>query len=381
MASILLVDDEKNILLLLKEVLVKMDHDLTLAENGAVALELIENNNFDLILSDLQMPKVNGLQVLKASKAKDPNIEVLILTGYGSIKSAVRAMKSGAFEYLSKPVDIDELRLKVEQALLHRKMKIKIEQQQAELEAYHTMLERDLKLAQQVQKSLVPQAIQNERVNIGIKHLPMIDVGGDFADIYYDSHRWLYLTLVDVTGHGITAALLVNRVCSELRKLVREGLAPNEILFYLNNFIIDIFYRAGMFLTMCSCKIDLEEMTCTYSGSAHPAILMWHKKTGKLEELSSQNTIIGFQKLALNEFIQDTIPLAPGDKITLFTDGIIDIEKEPKKPLGLSGFKNALKSHIHLPPTDVPEAILADLDAHASGHIRDDIFFIVAELL
>ena len=381
MASILLVDDEKNILLLLKEVLAKMGHELTLAENGAIAIKRIEENNFDLVVSDLQMPKVNGLQVLKACKEKDPHIEVLILTGYGSIKSAVRAMKAGAYEYLSKPVDIEELRLKVGQALLHRDMKIKIEQQQAEIEAYHTMLDRDLKLAQQVQRSLVPQPIQNERVTIGIKHLPMIDVGGDFADVYYDYHRWLYLTLVDVTGHGITAALLVNRVCSELRKLIREGLAPNEILYYLNNFIIDIFYRAGMFLTMTSCKIDLHKMTCTYAGSAHPAVLLWRKASGILEELSSQNTIIGFERQQLSDFVQDVVNLEPGDKLTLFTDGIIDIEIEPKKPLGLKGFKHALKSHIHLAPDEVPEAILSDLNAQSTGRIRDDIFFIVAEFL
>ncbi|MBD3290990.1 response regulator, partial [candidate division KSB1 bacterium] len=238
MASILVVDDDKNILLFLREILARMGHELTTADNGAKALEILEEKGFDLIVSDLQMPWVDGISVLKASKKKDPDTEVLILTGYGSIKSAVRAMKAGAFEYLSKPVDVDELRIKVNQALEHRDMKIEIERQKQELTEFNEMIARDLKLAEQVQDSLVPQPFENHRIGVGVKYMPMIGVGGDYADIYFDGLRTVYLTIVDVTGHGITAALLVNRVCNEVRKLIRDQLEPNQIITNLNNFIV-----------------------------------------------------------------------------------------------------------------------------------------------
>ena len=165
MASILVVDDDKNILLFLREILARMGHELATADNGARALEIIEESDFDLIVSDLQMPWVDGISVLKASKKKNSDTEVLILTGYGSIKSAVRAMKAGAFEYLSKPVDVDELRIKVNQALQHRDMKIKIEKQKQELTEFNEMIARDLKLAEQVQDSLVPQPFENHRMS------------------------------------------------------------------------------------------------------------------------------------------------------------------------------------------------------------------------
>lgn len=380
MASILLVDDEKNILILLNEVLSKNDHRLTLAEGGAQALDFIEKNDYELVISDLQMPKVDGMQVLKASKKKNPYTEVLILTGYGSIKSAVRAMKAGAFEYLSKPVDIEEFRFKVSQALVHREMKIKIEKQQQQINEQHAMIARDLKLAEQVQQSLVPQPIISDRIELSVKYLPMIGVGGDYADLYYDGSRFVYLTIIDVTGHGITAALLVNRVCSELRKLVREGLNPNEILFSLNNFIFEIFYRAGMFLTMFSCRIDLEKNICQYSGSAHPSVILWQRRDNLFRQLPSQNTIIGFERRNINQFQQDQVPITSGDKLLLYTDGLIEIENVNKKPLGVTGLMELITRSIHLSPAELPEAILIDLNNYMKKQVRDDIFLIVAEI-
>ena len=151
-ASILLVDDDRNILFLLSEALKKYNYDLTMANGGEKALKVLDEKRFDLIISDLQMPRVDGLDVLKVGKEKNPDTEVLIITGYGSVKSAVNAMKLGAFEYLSKPVDVEELRLKVAQALKHRELKIQIEEQRRALKEYHEMIQRDLNLAEQIHR-------------------------------------------------------------------------------------------------------------------------------------------------------------------------------------------------------------------------------------
>jgi len=373
MASILIVDDDKNILYFLKEVLAKLNHQLVTADSGVRALEILEKQDFDLIVSDLQMPWVDGIGVLKTSKKKNPYTEVLILTGYGSIKSAVRAMKSGAFEYLQKPVDVDELRMKVAQALEHREMKIKLDE-------YNEMIARDLRLAEQVQQSLVPLAVRNERIEVGVKYSPMIGVGGDYADIYYDGNRFIYLTIVDVTGHGITAALLVNRVCNELRKLIRDRLEPSDILANLNNFIVEIFFNTGMFMTMFSCMIDLDEQKCIYAGAAHPAVILWQHQTNEYQQLPSQNSIIGFEKKDKDQLFQNSITIHPGDKLILYTDGVIEIEDTSKKPVGVNGLMKFLKKSIHLTPVEIPELIVEDLMLYSQRQIRDDIFLIVAEI-
>ena len=236
MAKIIAVDDEKSITYLLSEVLKKDGHDVTTLQDGKLVADEIVKQEYDLVISDLHMKEVGGIEVLKAVKNSSENTEVLILTGHGTISSAVEAMKLGAFEYLTKPIDMEELRLKVQKALERRSFRLQIEKQKKELNEQQEMIRKDLKLAEQVQRSLVPKPVALPNLDVAVNYMPMIGLGGDFADIYYDGVENVYLTLVDVTGHGITAALLVNRISNEIRNFVRERREPAGILYNVNNF-------------------------------------------------------------------------------------------------------------------------------------------------
>ncbi len=381
MSSILITDDDNSILLLLSKVLGTNDHELTLANDGKEAIKQIEQKRFDLIITDLQMPEVNGIDVLQAGKKKNPETEILILTGHASVKTAVNAMKLGAYEYLTKPVDVEELRLKVAQALKHRELKIEIERQQRKIDEYNEMIQRDLKLAEQVQQSLVPLPISNSKIDIGLKHLPMIGVGGDFADIYYDGEQFVYITMIDITGHGITAALLVNRICSEIRSLVRDEFEPNEILYNLNNFVIDIFHRTGMFLTMFTSKLDLNANTFTYAGSSHPALILWKQHEQKFQKLSSQNMIIGFEKQSVESFTQDTVQLDSGDRLFFYTDGIIEAENESREQFGIKRLLAIIDKVKEKSSQEIADTVVAYMQEQQFTQVRDDIFIIVGHVL
>jgi DNA-binding NtrC family response regulator len=109
-AKVLVVDDEQSILMLLKEALSKWGYQVTCASTGAEALEVLRGGLFDAALTDVRMPDMSGIDLLRAVKAHDDSIEVVIMTGYPTISSAVEALKDGAFDYLSKPLILDELR-------------------------------------------------------------------------------------------------------------------------------------------------------------------------------------------------------------------------------------------------------------------------------
>jgi serine phosphatase RsbU (regulator of sigma subunit) len=380
MATILLVDDDKNILFLLSEALKKYGYDLTLVNGGEKALEILKENEFDLVVSDLQMPKVSGIDILSVVKEKYTDTEVLLVTGYGSIKTAVKAMKLGAFDYLSKPVDVEELRHKVNQALNQKELKIQLAEQQKALNEYHEMIQRDMKLAEQIHQSLIPQINKDDKFDIGVKYLPMIGLGGDFADVYYDGEKYIYITLIDVTGHGISAALLVNRICSEVRKLVRENLHPARILHDLNNFIMDVFDHTGMFLTTFTTRINTENYKFSYAGSAHPALILWENNKNRFVKLSSQNVIIGFERKEENEFVQNEIQLNTGDKLFLYTDGIVEAENEQNNALGIKGFVNIINQLKSLPAKEIVERIIEDVQQQYYTQVRDDIFLIAVDV-
>ncbi len=121
--SILVADDEPNIRRVLEAVLSKDGHTVQTAENGRKGLEILsKDNNIDLLITDLIMPDMNGVELLAAAKEINSNISVLMITAHGTIKSAVDAMKLGAFDYITKPFDLDEIKLVVKNALERRNL-------------------------------------------------------------------------------------------------------------------------------------------------------------------------------------------------------------------------------------------------------------------
>ena len=112
---ILVVDDDPATRLLLKKKLEKTGYEVQTSENGVDAVKIISNSYFDVVVTDMMMPGgVDGIGVLSAAKEKDRQIEVILITAYASVENAVEAMKKGAADYIQKPINFDELMLKLE---------------------------------------------------------------------------------------------------------------------------------------------------------------------------------------------------------------------------------------------------------------------------
>ena len=124
MANILIVDDEQDILETLPDVVSKWGHKTFTAKNGVQALEVFNENPVDFIITDIKMPEMNGLDLLKKLQDIDKKAMIIFLTGYPSLDTAISAMRSGAYDYLVKPVNLDELKLRIERGL-ERKEHIK----------------------------------------------------------------------------------------------------------------------------------------------------------------------------------------------------------------------------------------------------------------
>jgi two-component system response regulator HydG len=138
--KVLIAEDEEITLKHLVNTLTKEGYDVVGTKNGREALEKISRDQFDVLITDIKMPEINGIELLDRSKEKNPEIEVLVITGFGSIGSAVEAMKKGAYEYITKPFDLDELILKVRNI---REKKV-LKKENAALRAY---LDRDRKVS------------------------------------------------------------------------------------------------------------------------------------------------------------------------------------------------------------------------------------------
>ncbi len=117
MAKILVVDDEQAIRKTLKEILEYEKHSVDLAKDGFEAVEKAKKNQYDLVLLDIKMPKMDGIEVLEELQKINPELPVVIITGHGTVDTAVEALKKGAYDFLEKPLDLNRLLVAVRNAL------------------------------------------------------------------------------------------------------------------------------------------------------------------------------------------------------------------------------------------------------------------------
>lgn len=135
MAKILIVDDEPSVLNVLTSLLKDKGHDCIPAKGGEQAKTLLFDGHYDLMITDVRMAPINGMELLKLAKQSRPDMAVIMLTGFGSVETAVEAMKEGAFDYATKPFKVDELLLTIKRALEYYAVVAENVQLRAELDA------------------------------------------------------------------------------------------------------------------------------------------------------------------------------------------------------------------------------------------------------
>ena len=114
--KILIVDDDKNLLSVLKSILSEENNEVSTCSNGLTAIDLFNKSKFDLIITDLMMPGSNGLEVLREAHKIDPDILVILITGFASLETAIQAIREGAYDYITKPFKLDEIKIIVNNA-------------------------------------------------------------------------------------------------------------------------------------------------------------------------------------------------------------------------------------------------------------------------
>ncbi|MBN4057117.1 sigma-54-dependent Fis family transcriptional regulator [bacterium AH-315-J21] len=122
MSSILVIDDKESMRSMLSQTLTEEGHEVTTAHNGSAGLDLARERGFDVVLTDLKMPDMDGIEVLRSVKEMDVDVAVIVMTAYGTVENAVAAMRLGAYDFISKPFQSDHLTILVQKALENKRL-------------------------------------------------------------------------------------------------------------------------------------------------------------------------------------------------------------------------------------------------------------------
>jgi phosphoserine phosphatase RsbU/P len=296
--------------------------------DGTTALAMVRESVPTLLLLDFDMPGLNGAEVLTQLRADaNPTIAQLpaiMLTGHGGEESEVRCLEAGANDFVTKPINQAVLRARIETQLRLRTMRDQLQQQNDELEAWRTNLERDLEAARLTQQSLIPQKPPAlEGWDVAAVYRPVIQVGGDIYGWLRMADGRTLFWIADATGHGASAALLTTLAKLLFQHGTAEHTRPEAIMRAVNNDFRSIF-GARSFMTAMCVALDAASGCATVVGAGHPPLLV-ARSDGTTLTIPSSAPPLGL--IEQSTFTESDVHLERGDAFFLYTDGLFGSEQ------------------------------------------------------
>jgi len=397
---VLVVDDSRLQRRILSKSLAKWGFDVEEAESGDDALAFCQSRRPDLIVSDWMMPGMSGLEFCRAFRAMpDGHYAYFILLTSKSEKDEVaRGLDSGADDFLTKPVDNNELRARITagERILHMQRELSetnrlISDTLDELQRLYDSLDKDLLEAKKLQQSLLRE--RHKVFDQGVLSLLLRSsghVGGDLAGFFPAGKDQLGLFAIDVSGHGISSALMTARLAGylsatapdqnvALKRLPNGSYAarpPSDVIASLNDLVLNEMETEHYFTLMLAI-VDLPtgKVTIAQAGHPHPAI---QRCDGTIVQNGTGGFPVGL--LAGISFDQFEVQLAPGDRLLILSDGVTECPDLLEQMLGEDGLERIMTKLRHTKGTAFLEALMWELTEFAGGDdFPDDISGILFE--
>ncbi|MFA5369965.1 MAG: PP2C family protein-serine/threonine phosphatase [Candidatus Omnitrophota bacterium] len=249
----------------------------------------------------------------------------------------------------------------------------------AEIEEKNAVMMKELDIARKIQRSIIPQSMQDPLADIAVTYQPMFYMGGDYAKFSFVDKDKLMFIVSDITGHGVSSALLVNRIHTEIERLLNLRVSPGELLKGLGAFIDRDFGKIGFYLTAFCGMLDFSNNRLVYSNHGHPPQILMQSKENNIVLMDSQTFLMGIG-LADNTVYDANIAFKKGDRLILFTDGVIEAKGPDGCLFGYENLKDFAKENIGLHVSEFNTRLLERVNVFQQDNQTDDIFLLSIQI-
>jgi phosphoserine phosphatase RsbU/P len=398
LGSLLLVDDDEFNREIIRPRLERRGYRVDTANDGLTALAQIKERSYDLILLDIMMPGMDGVQVLKElrefrSRAQLP---VIMVTARDNSQDIVDALRDGANDYVTKPIDPEVLLARVGTHVILKRTTESLEDLNHRLAEANFQLRRDLELAAKIQRSLLPVRTPTfDNYEFAWRYEPCEQLGGDNLNIMALSESQIGFYVLDVSGHGVQAALMsvavnhllepsqddtsvVNRPNRRRQHESEPGhfaSAPHDVAERLNrHFTFDL--TVAQYFTMIYAVLDRDAKTCRYVSTGHPPPIHL-TADGEVNVLESRGLPIGILQpgdAGYEPFSEQFVQLKSGDRLCIYSDGIVESHNHNSKEFGVDGLARLLKETRHKSLDESLDTVFAAVsDWRGGGPLSDDL--------
>ena len=366
---ILIADDQADLLDALRLLLKNEGIEMETVTSPEAVIEAVGTRAFDLLLMDLNYTGDTtsgreGIDLLARVQELDALLPVVVMTGWGSVDLAVEAMRRGVRDFVQKPWDnsqlVATLRSEIEEGRARRQ---RIEHE-----------ERELQEALRIQRKLLPASMpQLEGLEIATSWQPAAGVGGDCFDAVQFSPRRMAVSIADVVGKGIPAALMMSNLQATVRAFANDAARPAELCAQVNRVLCGNIAE-GRFISFFYCVVDTELGTLTYCNAGHyPPILV--RANGQIERLAAGGPVLGI--FPEGTYSQGEVVIRPGDRLVLFTDGITEARDDADEEFGEERLETVAADNRGCSAPALQARLSDVVAAFAGGQFQDDATLIV----
>ncbi len=374
---LLIVDDEPANIRFANSIL-NDDYNLRSATSGPHALEAAQSApQPDLILLDVGMPGMDGYELCRKLKSIPATLDipVIFLTGRTEDEDETQGFEAGAVDYIHKPFSEAVVKARVKTHILLREAR-------EQLTSQLMVVYQELEMARELQVSILPgETPAVSGLKIAARYIPMSAVAGDFYDFISIDENHLGVLIADVSGHGLPAALIASMLKIALSTQSSVAFRPAMVLNGLNELLHGKFRR--QYVTAAYVYLDLESRIMRYGGAGHPAILLRSGLCGTVSELEENGLFLGPFADAVYSSVE--IPIAVGDRVLLYTDGVLECMNEAGEEFGLVRLKQYLETGSGQTAEEFLDALMGELwkwAGQASGTpLTDDITLLAIDIL
>jgi sigma-B regulation protein RsbU (phosphoserine phosphatase) len=341
MFQILVIDDDSTIQIYLQRLLEKQGYQVITASNGEEGIAKAITCQPALIICDWIMPVLNGIEVCKYVKS-DPHLSTsffILLTSLDSVADRVKGLDAGADDFISKPIEQNELKARVRAGL-------RLHQLSRDLQTQKQLLETELSEAAEYVRSLLPQPL-TEPLHINSYFIPSRQLGGDCYDYYWLDSNYLAVYLLDTAGHGLKATLPSISVLNLLRSRALKGLnyyQPSEVITALNE-TFQMNYQNDKYFTIWYGVYNCTQRQLTYASAGHPPAILISGQSPKSTEVQLLRTPgmpVGMFPEA--KYVDAYCEIENFSNLYIFSDGAYEITKPDGTLWSLDGLIQILTS-------------------------------------
>lgn len=378
--KILIVDDEPDVFSLITQQfennIAGFEVNFIPAGNGKEAIEKLEQNpDVEVVMTDINMPIMDGLELLSIMNKRWPLIRVVVISAYGDMKNIRKAMNQGAYDFVIKPVDFQDLELTVAATIRASKEAHHQENEKATEHEKLIEIEKELEMARNIQSAILPKTFSHFAGNFAIEIYgtmrPAHVVGGDFFDFFSLDDSHVGMVIADVSGKGIPAALFMSMSRAALRCFASKKMSVLSCVQQTNEFLCSR-NESCMFITLFYGVLNVITGELNYCNAGHtpPLILA---ENGTIEEVGKHQGLA----LGLSEefpFIEKSLVLKERNYFLYYTDGVTEAMNEQGEMFGKQRLKECLLHNSDKTPSELINNIVAEIQSFIkNAEQADDI--------